>query len=237
MKCPNCQTINEENAKWCGNCGHVLSEDITTTNDKTSTSNSSYDKPIDPIKNQNTNGSFKKPNKVLISLVSVVVLIVLLIGTSLGFNWPVNFSKNVAKGGSNSSGSKPGSIQNSQPYSHGTWSSGKRIDTNLNNFLRSVSCPTTNFCVAVDESGYEFTYTNGTWSSGQQIDTYPFYSVSCPTANFCVAVDGNGYEFTYTNGTWSSGQQLNTGTSVSCPTTNFCVAVDNGGYEYTYSSS
>ena len=100
----------------------------------------------------------------------------------------------------NSTNSGAGNSPTSQPQSTGTWSSGRKIDTNGSNNLSSVSCPTARFCVAVDYNGYEYTYSNGTWTSGQQIDTNndnKLNSVSCQTASFCVAVGDSGYEFTY----------------------------------------
>jgi len=98
--------------------------------------------------------------------------------------------------------------------------------------LTSVSCPTTTFCMAVDDAGNALIYTNGTWSTPDYIDTNEdLASVSCPTTTFCMAV-GFTDALTYTNGTWSTPDNIDPNgggpNSVSCPTTTFCMAVGSG---------
>ena len=137
-----------------------------------------------------------------------------------------------------------GANHNSTP-NQTRWSNGHQIDTSGTG-LNSISCPTTDFCVAVNGGGSVLAVNGGGAVSSQQIDyntnvngQVGLYSVSCATSTFCVAVDGAGNEFTYSGGIWSNGQQIdNSGSllaSVSCPTASFCVAVDNAGTEFTYS--
>jgi RHS repeat-associated protein len=118
----------------------------------------------------------------------------------------------------------------------GSWSSTHQVDgTNL---LDGISCPTTSFCAAVDQSGNAVMY-NGTSWTASAVDSNQLKAVSCPTTSFCVAVDGSGYALTY-NGSWGSPSLIDSGKalgSVSCPTTSFCVAVDNSGNELTWSGS
>jgi len=66
-----------------------------------------------------------------------------------------------------------------------------------------VSCPTVNFCAAVDVSGNVLTYKNRSWSSSPgPIDPNGYYvsSISCPTSRFCAAVDEGGSAFIYHSG-------------------------------------
>src|ERR1019366_3194297 len=108
--------------------------------------------------------------------------------------------------------------------------------------LESVSCPTTSFCVAVDESGYVLTYNGSSWSSPDEIDPgtgQTLTSVSCPTASFCVAVDMMGNVLTYNGSSWSSPESIGADIwlySVSCPAASSCVAVGFDGDVFTYSS-
>jgi hypothetical protein len=84
--------------------------------------------------------AYKKHNKIVIVIVTLVLLVATLIGISLGFKWPLKFS--------------------SKPILNSTWSSGKRIDPYALSpgDLNSVSCPNKSFWVAVDNNGYKFTY-------------------------------------------------------------------------------
>jgi len=125
----------------------------------------------------------------------------------------------------------------------GTWSAPDHIDPNIDRlgvFAWSVSCPTTTFCMAMDNAGNALTYSNGTWSAPDHIDpNHSLISVSCPTTTFCMVVDGGGNALTYSNGTWSAPDHIDPNgslSSVSCPTTTFCMAVDDTGYALTYSN-
>lgn len=109
----------------------------------------------------------------------------------------------------------------------------------LGSGLGPISCPTSNFCAAIDNEGNAFTYSGGNWSgpisvlsvsSSNYVD-----GVSCPTATFCVAttIGYPGYsEADYFNGTSWSGPQ-STGVygiqSPSCGTPTFCMAGSQGG--------
>ncbi|HEV2374898.1 MAG TPA: hypothetical protein VGS19_22410 [Streptosporangiaceae bacterium] len=104
--------------------------------------------------------------------------------------------------------------------------------------FRSVSCPTTTFCMAVDQSGNNALRWNGTtWSAPGPIDPgasrLELNSVSCITADFCVAVDSRGNALRWNGTTWSAPDPIDPHgagfTSVSCGTATFCVAVDGHG--------
>ena len=118
-----------------------------------------------------------------------------------------------------------------------TWSS--PVATSSPGGLKSVSCPTTSFCMAVDVHGNALTYNNGSWSSTSIDPNGPaLQSVSCPTTGFCAAADNYWNALTY-NGSWSSPTAITNGAnlpSVSCPTSTFCMAVDDTGHALTYNS-
>jgi tartrate dehydratase beta subunit/fumarate hydratase class I family protein len=118
-------------------------------------------------------------------------------------------------------------------------------------FLSSVSCPSLDFCVAVDESGNVVTSTRPTggaaaWkvtnlNNGGLYDPYSLHSgVSCPTSRLCFGVgndsEARAFQISSTDPTggttaWTrtihiGGSILN---SVSCPSSNLCVAVSYWG--------
>jgi hypothetical protein len=112
-----------------------------------------------------------------------------------------------------------------------TWSAPALIDRSSPAVdLDALSCPTTNFCMAIESSGYTYTYNGTTWSPGPTLNQTVF-SLSCASATFCAAGDGNGNENIFNGGTWTT-TNVDGGfvmDSVSCPTTSFCVAVDGDG--------
>jgi hypothetical protein len=110
--------------------------------------------------------------------------------------------------------------------------------------LRSVSCPTATFCMAVDQSGNNALRWNGTsWSAPASIDPggdqAELNSVSCASPAFCVAVDTLGRAVQWNGQSWTGPRPVTgTGlTSVSCPSSTFCVAVSGGGDALTYNGT
>jgi len=104
-------------------------------------------------------------------------------------------------------------------------------------FLESVSCTSTSFCAAVDQSGNAFTFDGTSWSAAQSVDSgHWLISVSCTSTSFCAAVDQSGNAITFDGTSWSSAQAIDTSglTSVSCASSSFCVAVDVGGNARIY---
>jgi len=118
-------------------------------------------------------------------------------------------------------------------------------------YLSSVSCPTVDLCVAVDESGNVVTSTKpgggaAAWkvtnlNGGVMYGPHSMHSsVSCPTGRFCVGLgnddEARGFEISSTDPTggptaWTrsihiGGSILN---SVSCPSSSLCVAVSSWG--------
>ena len=81
------------------------------------------------------------------------------------------------------------------------WSAPQDIDSTTGVAIRSVSCATASFCVAVDTAGNALTYNGTHWTAPTSIDgTTQLNSVSCATTSFCVAVDSDGTALTTTDG-------------------------------------
>ena len=107
------------------------------------------------------------------------------------------------------------------------WSGPVSIDPNT--LLTSVSCPTTTFCVAVDNSGDAFSYDGSSWSGPTTVSAGDdLADVSCATAEFCVTLDDAGNAFSKTGLLWSPPIPLNA-VSVSCPVIDYCMVVARSG--------
>jgi hypothetical protein len=75
------------------------------------------------------------------------------------------------------------------------WSAMTHID---NEQTQSVSCPTTTYCVAVDDKGYDTVYNGKAWAPVRRIvEPIFFKSVSCPTIRFCMTVTADGTGLAY----------------------------------------
>ena len=103
-----------------------------------------------------------------------------------------------------------------------------------------VSCPTTSFCTAVDDSGGALRWNGLTWSGQSRIEPGQTSlttlgptptGVSCPSTNFCAVSDSSGGVVQWVDNTWSRGDVDGSGhlTAISCPSASFCVAVDHSG--------
>ncbi len=127
----------------------------------------------------------------------------------------------------------------------GEWSPPIQIMTANSGDLKSVSCPSVSFCMAVGTNSYNdgvaFEWNGSTWSSETVPSSASLLSVSCPTASFCVAVSNvnSGNVLIYNGSTWSSETVPSTPNlfSVSCPTASFCMAVGGSGNAFTYNGT
>jgi len=126
-----------------------------------------------------------------------------------------------------------------------SWTAPQLIDPGMRaeTGLSAVSCPTPQFCAAVDEAGNAFTYDGRSWSKADSIDPghgqFGPTAISCPTPTFCVAVDlfGNAYEFDGTG--WAtlgtilpqvnSNSINDSAAEVSCANTQLCVVMSTKG--------
>jgi hypothetical protein len=112
----------------------------------------------------------------------------------------------------------------------------------------SLSCPTSRFCVAVDNAGEVLTY-NGSWSAPRTVDSGgDLSSVSCTSPSFCLAVsaDTPGTAYRFAGERWSTVAVLDPSTPhggsepdvlswISCATPTYCVALDDFGEAFIWS--
>jgi hypothetical protein len=124
-----------------------------------------------------------------------------------------------------------------------TDSDGNTNDVNLTD----VSCATSGFCGATDDSGNAYTYDGTSWSaatvlggSNSTIGNSITATLSCPASGVCVAVNSNGGSQILTSGTWSAVTQIdgnNTFQSISCWASTSCAAVDQSNNVLYYGST
>ena len=141
------------------------------------------------------------------------------------------------------------SVPSATPESQvtGSWSPGTQVGPPPSSFggdaFKSISCPTSTFCVAVDVEGDAYTYSSGAWSGGTAVspDQRALNDVSCASASFCTAVGDDGVAFTFSGGRWSagSGKALSSGPmhDITCPSSTFCAAEGETGSDYATAKS
>jgi len=112
----------------------------------------------------------------------------------------------------------------------------------------SLSCPTSRFCVAVDNAGEVLTY-DGSWSAPRTVDSGgDLASVSCTSPSFCLAVsaDTPGTAYRFDGQRWSTVPAPNPSTPhggsepdvlswISCATPTYCAALDDFGEVFIWS--
>lgn len=105
------------------------------------------------------------------------------------------------------------------------------------NSLRGISCPATNLCYAVGDSGTILKTTDGgaSWLGQSSGVSTSLASIECPSPAICYALSSYGKLLRTSNGgaSWSS-QELSTKSSfyvagLSCPSTQECYIVGNYG--------
>jgi hypothetical protein len=113
---------------------------------------------------------------------------------------------------------------------------GTRTQVSSPNAFDDVSCPTSAFCMAVDDLGEIYTFDGSSWSPTVGIGDMTARSgrdVSCTSATFCViAVPTSGAEqaSVYNGNSYTAGTPMDASGGVSglsCTSTTFCVATDS----------
>lgn len=100
-----------------------------------------------------------------------------------------------------------------------------------------MSCPTTTFCVAVDQYGNLAYDQDGTWSTGELVA--PMTALSCASATSCIGMlaDRPGFDATYDGQSWTIARALPKGyggtvTDISCVGQGTCMVVDSAGNSF-----
>jgi hypothetical protein len=83
-------------------------------------------------------------------------------------------------------------------YNGSAWSEASVADTSGG--LSSVSCISSSFCMAMDDSGKALLYNGSAWSAPTPTGT-DLTKVSCVSSSFCVAVGGSSEASVYNGGT------------------------------------
>ncbi len=107
-----------------------------------------------------------------------------------------------------------------------SWTAPRSIDGAQS--IKSVSCASASFCMAVTASGDAIEWNGSGWRSPARVaGSAGFNSVSCPTARFCAAITGDGSYFLWNGTSWSGPFATNTGTfeAIDCVSASFCAAV------------
>ena len=100
----------------------------------------------------------------------------------------------------------------------------------------AISCPTSTFCMSVDQSGQAIAAVNGVWQHpvrliASTLTENGFTGISCVSSSYCVAVSLLGTAFVYQSGSWSSAYNVYPGhvlADVSCRSTTLCWATGGG---------
>src|ERR1700691_1821335 len=116
-----------------------------------------------------------------------------------------------------------------------SWGGQTEIDQPF--LAKSLSCPSSSFCVAVADEASFAVYRSGSWidsGGSSSID-----QVSCASSTFCVGISAN--DASVFNGTtWSAAAKVTASTgfpllvSVSCASEDFCIAIDQYGNAYSF---
>jgi hypothetical protein len=116
------------------------------------------------------------------------------------------------------------------------WSGGTAIDQPF--LAKSLSCPSSSFCVAAAEGVSPAIYNSGAWTFRPGSSEH----VSCTSSSFCIGVAGN--DASVFNGTtWSAPVQVTASTglprldAVSCASESFCIAIDEHANAYKFNGA
>jgi hypothetical protein len=106
-----------------------------------------------------------------------------------------------------------------------------------------VSCPTSSFCLEMDNYGDTSAYDPGTkvdeWNFPDRGTNVNIASLACASSAFCVAVGSGGAAWIYSEKKWSAASEISPRiglTSVSCGGLEFCVAVDAKGAAFIFAA-
>ncbi len=105
------------------------------------------------------------------------------------------------------------------------WTLGPQV---TGSYIKQLSCPTTTFCMAVDQTGATFTFNGSTWKSVAKPAQVPSV-LDCGSSTFCVGaslVNTADEAFRWNGSTWSTSTIPDSATylaQITCPTTSSCV--------------
>lgn len=123
MKCPHCNTLNKEGAKFCKNCGKAINNESLAYKDKFADS-----KVKTPASVSSTESS-KSNNNILIICVTVIICAVIIAGALVYMNSNDSSDSNTVDNSNGDSGSVSNSQSSSNTVSQSAPKSWKLIDS------------------------------------------------------------------------------------------------------------
>jgi hypothetical protein len=121
-----------------------------------------------------------------------------------------------------------------------SWSPEHGVDPVLGMFgtttndITTMTCPTTSFCIAADQSRDTLQWNGKTWSYPELLNQLDSYGVSCVSAKECVALGDSLLTVTWNGKIWqeqgaSPSFQQDASPLLSCTSPNHCLGVDAYG--------
>ncbi len=194
-------------------------------------------------------GSAKPKHSVLavstvVLFAPMLILVALMPASSLPAYGSQSTSTHISSLPSNMLLAKSATTPTAAAAASSSWGTPTPVDPN-GGVITSVSCPASNFCMAVDSDGNAMLWNGSTWSVPELVDSSGahLYSVSCPSASFCMAAGSGGYGVGYIDGQWTKPQVIDPSgggfgiTSVACVSQAFCMAVDGSGNALSWDGS
>jgi hypothetical protein len=122
-----------------------------------------------------------------------------------------------------------GGAQMFATYDGHSWTTPRAVDAGF--AISWLSCPTTTFCMALDNRSGELTLTGTDWSARVVADAaHPVSRLSCASSTFCAFEDANGAFRIWNGSSWANGTAPASPTfleGLSCPGPAFCAATSN----------
>jgi hypothetical protein len=135
----------------------------------------------------------------------------------------------------------PGGPSAVEIFNGHSWTTYKTASTRTaNDRLLSVSCSTSQFCMATNFDGQILSFNGVRWSPSHSSAPKFLISVSCTSPKYCMAVSTSGQTMTFQSGRWSLPKPIPAYKSafaytVSCPSEAECSVIGLGGEVTTYS--
>src|SRR5262249_26037635 len=112
-----------------------------------------------------------------------------------------------------------------------SWTLGPKVTSS---YLAELSCPTTTFCMAVDQTGATFTFNGSAWKTVAQ-PGHGTAVLDCASSTFCVGaalVNGIDYAYQWNGSTWTTTKLSGIAIylqQITCPAIGKCVLMDDDG--------
>jgi len=136
----------------------------------------------------------------------------------------------------------PGKLSALVTFNGHSWTTYKTTTTGaLNDRLLSVSCSTSQFCMATNFDGQILAFNGKKWTPSHGTAPKGLISISCTASRFCMAVTTTGDSTTFHSGSWSPPKLITAlksafSYSVSCVSAAECSVIGLSGAATTWTS-